>query len=416
MAAGTMSENRLIMVSTHFLPLLVLAAFLMSAAGCNRMERKPDVSNLCGGSAGSGQLDGLTWLAGSPAQANVLCQVKRSAGRILQALDPESRDPLLFQDSQSSFQLLVERFSGRQSRPSRLTWFSAGGERLGQRGDWPQNVYGISAISSETAVVAGFDFGVIQRVDWKAETFALPLENVFSLAQGSDVRPVHVLSAESWLAVIDNGYDLIRYTAKDAMVYPVRQDNGFDEGDAVFVRDPRTNSSCRNAFQTYPLTRSRVLLSCNPQYFGPEVGQAVALFEVNLQSDGTISSRELVRFDGAEIQRIDIFGADISSGFVFLGYKKTSADDYDGKIVSSGWLNLNNGEWISEDRFAGPFIQLGPNKGSVVACRTATPKCGAGQFLHLGGAQPWSPDVTLTVSALNPEVPFLSFAHEIKSR
>ena len=404
------------MVNPRIVLLFLAGVFGACLMGCMREELKPIVSNLCGGSVGSSALDGLSWVAGSPTQPNVLCQVQQSKASIIYALEPESRDPVLFDDPQSSFQLLVERFSGRQSRPSRVTWFSSGGERLGQRGDWPQNVYGISRLSTDNAIVAGFDFGVIQQVGLNLQTFAAPKEKPFSLSAEGPARPVHLLSNDVWLAAIDNGYDLIRFKPEVAMIFQVSSVNGLERRQATPVKDNRTGGTCENAFQAFALTKSSVLLSCNPQYFGPAAGQSVALFEVSLASDGEVLSRELVRLSGTEVQKIEIFGTDNNNEHVFLGYKTTTKEDYNGALLRAGWMNLLSGEWIPEVRFAGPLRQLGQGRGSVVACQFTSSKCQAGRFLHLIGNSPWSPEISSSLALLSPELPFLSFAQDIKHK
>lgn len=385
-------------------------------AACGQSGLKPRVSNVCGGSAGSDVLDGLTWIAGSPVQANVLCQVKQSEGTLVQALDPESRDPLLFFDEENSIQLLVERFSGRQSRQSRVSWFSMSGERIGQRGDWPQNVYGINMLSNESAVVSGFDYGVFQKVSRKAGTFAAPEGAEFALSSEAQVRPVHLLTSKSWIAAIDNGYDLISYRPEEVKIYVVGNAQGAERRDAAPVKDIQTGVSCKNAFQAHALTRSRVLLSCNPQYFGPSEGQTVAVFDVSLSPDGSVSAKELVHFDSAEVQRIDIFGSDRDNTFVFLGYKATSKDNYSGKLMRAGWLGLSGGDWIPEDRFSGPLAHLAEGRGSVVACQADSGQCQSGQFLHLSGSSLRQKDISLRAVSMSAEIPFLSFAQEIKKQ
>ncbi len=404
------------MLSMRVLGLSSVAGFLLGALGCSRAATPDIVSNACGGAGISAKFEGLTWLAGSPTQANILCGIRQQSVRILMSLDPESRDPILFRDTQSAYHLLVERFSGRQARPSRLTWFAESGERLGQRGDWPQNVYGISLSAPDAAIVTGFDSGVVQQVGWKTESFAQPSSAALNLSDDGSVRPIHVLNRDSWLAVIDNGYDLVRFAAKDARIYSFKISDGMEQKSSAVIRDSQTGRACLNAFQSFSLSRSRVLLSCNPQYFGPASGQSVSVFDVSLDDAGVTSTRELVHFDGAEIQKIDIFGTDSSSEHVFLGYKKTTSNDYEGQIASSGWLSLKTGQWIPETRFAGPVQILAGDKGLVVACRTKTDKCSPGEFLHVSGGQPISAEATLEKLPLSPELPFLSFAQDVRNK
>jgi hypothetical protein len=384
---------------------------------CSSSVRAPEEVGFCGGSSGNSKVAGLSWLAGSPSQANVLCSIaSQGNARVAFSLDPESRDPLLFRDNKSAVDLLVERFSGRQSRPSRITWFSFEGEKRGQRGDWPRNVYGVNLLSPAEAVVTGFDEGEIQLVNWQSESFASPGATVASLSQEVVAHPVQTLANNGWFAVIDNGYDLVRYAAKESKVFifdknKQRQPPVSEMG----VTDPATGGTCLNAFQSLSISSSEILLSCNPQYFGPAAGNRVALFRVELKPDGQVQSRELVHFDGAEIQRIDLWGLDSASEQAFVGYKKTGMNDYEGVVANSGWIDLRSGKLKSESRFAGPMHNLSNGNGSVVFCLSESQSCSRGQFIFIEGQESQSENSIVTRLDLRPVLPFLSFAQELKS-
>lgn len=388
---------------------------LALCVGCAASVGDPQPTSLCGGVASVSQVEGLTWLAGSPTQANVLCEVRGQRARIALSLEPESRDPLLFREPIQNRNLLLERFSGKQACPSRLTWFSSLGEKIGQRGDWPQNTYGVNLSKNESAFVTGFDGGVIQRVSWRTENFAEPLQPAASIEipEGGKSNPIHTLNNDTWFAVIDNGYDLVRFQPKESKIF-LFQDSSSPEKTQVFpVADETSGAKCMNAFQSVALSASDVLLSCNPQYFGPAASNRVAVFHVSLRSGGRIEVREIVHFDGAEIQRIDLWGLDSPKENLFVSYKNTAVNNYEGSIARSGWINLKTLVFKNESRFAGPLHLLGNSTGFVVACQKSLDRCSKGQFLFVEGAQPWRDEASLRVLELNPQLPFLSFPQEI---
>lgn len=397
-------------------PLLTLLIFFFT--GCSSAERSGNLGDFCGGATGNARVAGLAWLAGSPTQANGLCSIDSDGKASLSfSLDPESRDPLLFRDNATSVQILVERFAGRQARPSRITWFSGTSEKLGQRGDWPRNVYGINLLSASEAVVTGFDYAEIQIVNWQSNVFASPAALVSPVSQEVVIHPIQTLFSNDWFAAIDNGYDLVQYAAKESRAFVVdkikqRQPPVMD----VVIADKLTGGVCLNAFQSLSVSPSSVLLSCNPQYFGAAAGNRVSLFLVELNSEGQISSRELVHFDGDEIQRIDLWGLDETSGKVFLGYKKTAINDFEGVVVQSGWLDLRTGSWLPEARFAGPLQHLANGNGTVVFCQADATHCSKSQFAFIGGSSPTTDASSVIRLELNPSLPFLSFAHELRSK
>ncbi|NBW82174.1 hypothetical protein EBR21_10525, partial [bacterium] len=296
------------------------------------------------------------------------------------------------------------------------TWFSANGEKSGQRGDWPRNVYGISLLGPSEAVVTGFDDAEIQLVNWQADGFAAPAAPVAALPQEALAHPVQTLAADGWFAVIDNGYDLVRYAAKESRVFVIDKNKQRQPpASEIVVSDPSTGGTCLNAYQSLSISPSEILLSCNPQYFGPASGNRVALFHVELNSEGQIRSRELAHFDGGEIQRIDLWGLDAAAEQVFVGYKKTTAEDYEGVVAKAGWMDLRFGSWKSESRFAGPLHNLANGNGSVVSCVSQSASCSKGQFIFVEGKTPFSGNSALTHLDLSPLLPFLSFAQELKS-
>lgn len=394
----------------------IFAATAHLLGACRRLGEPSIVSHPCGQSVGSASVDGFIWLAGSPTQANGLCEIRQQQPRLLLALDPESRDPQLFNDQKSGRSVLVERFSGRQARPSRVTWFSSQGEKLGQRGDWPQNVYGISLTDAGDALVTGFDFGVLQRIQWQGAEFATPSSSELRIDAGTSVHPIHTLSEQNWFAVVDNGYDLTKYTALEAKVFVFRAGTNPVLTKTVELTDPQSGIKCRNAFQTLAISSSEVLVSCNPQYFGPKSGETVAAFKVTLEETGDVSVREMVHFDGNDIQRIDLWGVDVSQQFAFFGYKKTTIDNYEGTVARAGWMKVDDLTWIPEQRFAGPVHWLASGSGSVVACSADSQECSKGQFIYLSSKQPWSSPAIIQKLELNPELPFLSFAHELRGQ
>jgi len=406
--------SRQLLLAFKFANLLM---FSLISWACSKHSSGGGSARLCGGASGSDRLNGLTWLSGSPTQANVVCHIQNQSADVLLSLDPESRDPILFRDFQLNRHILVERFSGVTARPSRVTWFSEFGQFLGQRGQWPQNVYGLTVISSDEAIVSGFDAGVLLNVHWSNESFAEAKSDPVRLSfDPTQVHPVHTLSNGSWLAAIDNGYDLTKYVATDAkaIVFERSQANSIKVSKVISDSESPSGRTCQNAFQTLPLSRSEVILSCNPQYFGAVLGAHVNLYKVSLQSDGSLQVKELLRRDGADVQRIDLWGVDSERSRAFVAFKKTTATDYEGQLESAGWVNLTTLELSLEKRFSGPIHALAGGTVFVSACRYDAEGCRSGQFVLIDGSAPWQSQSKIETLTLAPELPFLSFAQDLR--
>lgn len=385
-------------------------------SACSQRLSENTADSICGGSLPVPEVEGLTWLAGAPTQANVVCEVREQKAKVLLSLDPDSRDPVLFREAQTALHILVERFSGRQARPSRVTWFSAAGQKLGQRGDWLQNVYAIVPFSNAEAIVTGFDASSLQRVSLKSDQFAAPLGEPQIVRESSDSRPIHSLVRNAKVAVIDNGYDLKRFQATVAKLTVSDFASTQPTGKPLAIEDSRTGRQCFNAFQALAVSPFEVVLSCNPQYFGPNNGQTVAVFKVSLSVDGNVDVRELLAFDGVEIQRIDLWGLDDQGAQLFVGLKTTTAENYEGRVARAGWLNLSTAGWIPESRFLGPLFRRPEKNLSIVACSAASERCSPGQFVSVGGGLPWSDNAPSQVLPITPQLPFLSFAQELRSQ
>ncbi|MEY2986551.1 MAG: hypothetical protein RJB13_72, partial [Pseudomonadota bacterium] len=86
--------------------------FLSLVLSCTPSGIPVNGTQHCGSGRVPAQLNGLFWLLGEPASANVLCTVQNSEFLQVLVLEPDSRDPLLFEDELTGRILLIERFSG----------------------------------------------------------------------------------------------------------------------------------------------------------------------------------------------------------------------------------------------------------------------------------------------------------------
>jgi len=361
----------------------------------------------CGTGRLASEANGLFWILGTPTTANILCQAQSNEFKLVQTLNPESRDPLLLLDSATGQTLLVERFSGRTARPTRATWYSSSGEELTQRGDWPQNVYSVMRISQGQGVVTGFDFADLRKFVWSGQEDSVTGNTETAMQTLGKFNPILTLKNGGWFAAIDGGYDLIKFSAKDAKAIVFKAGGG--DGSAVekTVSDTNNMLTCKNAFQTVALNNSKAILSCNPQYFGPLAGDVVTLFEVELTARGEFNARTLLSRASDEIQRIDLWGINSKADEVFVGLKKTTSDDYQGKVVESGWVSLADARYAIDNRFHGPVRALA--SGSLIyACQSNSEACRAGDFAFVdenrSQTKIQSPEFSL---------PFFSFATSV---
>lgn len=357
----------------------------------------------CGAGNAPSRLNGLFWLLGEPTSAHVLCTVQDSQFKQVYVLEPDSRDPLLFQDELTHNVLVVERFSGSSARPSRATWFSADGVQLTQIGDWPQNTYSALRLSEVEGVATGFDLGQLRRFFMSASAGSLLGKVTENQKSFANFNPIVTLQSGAWLALISSGFDLTTFSANEAQVMRVSEVGIHPDG-MVSVAD--ASARCKNAFQTLQLSNARVILSCNPQYFGPVPGEFVAVFEVELLASGELKIRKIHAENGADVQRIDLFG-ELGANEVFFGMKQTTSDDYAGRVVRSVRVRLDSLQLVDFDDARGP-LALTKAGERVVFCEGTTQLCARGELF-----------VSQTDSApsvsVNPKfsLPFLSFPAKI---
>jgi hypothetical protein len=384
---------------------LLLAVLLFS--GCDaRQKDAQEQSSVCGKGKASSALNGLFWLMGEPTGANVLCSVQGGEYRSVQVLAPESRDPILLKDISTKQTLLVERFSGSAARSSRATLYAPTADVLMQRGNWPQNVYSVLRVSDSQAIVTGFDFADLRRFNWSNNQSEALIVSEAPLFQPSQLNPILTLRRGEWLATVDSGFDLKRFSAKTvrALVFREAAPETLNEKKLV---DSKQNLECQNAFQFLLLSSSSAIVSCNPQYFGAVEGEKVGVFHIELAEQGELVVRALLSRNANEVQKIDLWGLSPSGESVFVGLKRTTVDDYNGTIVQSGWISWRDGAFTSESRFAGPVSAL--SAGSFVcSCQQDSESCGAGDFLLVDEAS-----VTRTLLRRESTLPFLSFAVDI---
>lgn len=385
--------------------ILVAPVLLLFVLSCTPEGELQTTSQHCGSGGASSRMNGLFWLLGEPSSANVLCSVQNSEFKQVYVLEPDSRDPLLFEDQLTGRVLLVERFSGGQARPSRATWYTPEGVQLAQSGDWPQNTYSALRLSEEEGLATGFDFGQLRYFLMATTAEATLGQFTEKEASFSNFNPIVTLQSGAWLALISSGFDLTSFSAKDAQVMRV-SDGGPHSDGLVPVVDSTSFERCKNAFQTLQLSNSHVILSCNPQYFGPEANELVAVFEVELKSDGELSMRKLHSENGAVVQRIDLLGQP-NLKQVSIGMKVTSADDYTGRFVRSAHLSLDDLQLQDFDDARGPTTKtkLGER---VVFCTESSRLCKSNEFLV-------NDDDEAVSLSVNPQfsLPFLSFTTKI---
>ena len=380
---------------------------LLSVISCTPSDELDSVDHHCGSGNAPSQLNGLFWLLGEPTSANVLCSVQNSEFKQVYVLEPDSRDPLLFDDELTGRTLLIERFSGQKARLSRATWFSPEGVQLSQFGDWPQNTYAALRLSDDEGLATGFDFGQVRRFLMSRNSDASLGRLSESEMSFSSFNPIVTLHNGSWLALIASGFDLKTFSANEAQVMRVSDGSLHPDG-LVSIADATQGVQCKNAFQTLQLSNAQVILSCNPQYFGPDAKEVVAVFDVELMSNGELKIRKLHSESGSDVQRIDLLGQ-LNRQEVLLGMKVTTTDDYTGKFVRSAIVSPEDLQLRDRDDARGPTTKtkLG---NRVTYCVETSLLCKQDEFLlsEMDGS---------SASNVNPSfsLPFLSFPSRINA-
>lgn len=383
----------------------LLSLFLM--ASCSSQLDTRESGQLCGSGEPPEGMNGVFWLLGEPGQANVLCHVHEKKFKQVEVLDPDSQDPILFQDDKTGYVLLVERFSGSAARPSRATWFQPDGIQLSQSGDWPQNTYGVLRLSDTEGLVTGFDLAQLDRIHVSPTSDTPFGKSIAAPISFPNFQPIVTLTNGSWLALLDSGFDLKSFEAQTAVAMAVRASD-FEPVVTMPVVDSLTKHVCKNAFQTQMISPSKVILSCNPQYFGPVANELVSVFEVELLSTGELKFRSLFVADAREIQKVDLLGVS-GQNEVLMATMQTTSDDYKGRFVDVGFLSITDTKFVAFNAARGP-VALTRAGGRVFYCQEASELCAQGEFYvadtPLGG-----------VTTVNPNFarPFLSFVTRIPS-
>jgi hypothetical protein len=362
----------------------------------------------CGMGAAPAELNGLFWLLGTPTSEHFVCTSQGGQYRIVSTLAPDSRDPLLFNDQSTGQKILVERFSGRLARPSRATFYDAQGNWIAQQGDWPQNVANIHRLSETQGLLVGFDFAELREFQWSSEQ--LRLNGVLSGApiMSGKSNPSLILRRGQWTGLLDGGFDLVQFKSRTAVVNLYVGNNALESPSEFAIVDQDTGVACLNAFQTLKLTASQALVSCNPQYFGPVSGESVAVFFIEIDSSGKVSSRLLLKRNADDIQRIDLLGKNGTQDKVFVALKKTTLDDYEGRVVDAMWLDIETGGVLSDMRAIGSVSPSDVAESLVIVCQFDSSMCRAGEIAIRD-----ADGMELRAYAPQFAVPFLSFAHDV---
>lgn len=393
---------------SSFFAIICFIALSVCFVGCNQQDQLSHKSSqICGTGQPFSELDGLFWLLGSPTTGNVLCTSSAGEFKVVQVLDPVSRDPILMQDQQSGQILLVERFSGPAARPSRASFFAPNGTLLFERGDWPQNTYSVLRTSAINGIITGFDFAELRDFSWSSSEISMfgSLGDFFKTLQKTN--PVFTLKNGDWMALVDGGYDLQTFKALDSRAYLFDSKSPAARPSQIVLNDFLSGKTCKNLFQFMVLTNSSAVISCNPQYFGAVENEILNVFHLELTTEGELKVRNILSKQSSEVQRIDLWGQDSIRSRVFVGLKSTSVDDFQGKLMAAGWLNLSSGQWTPESRFAGPTYAL-PGGQLLSSCHHETSSCRIGDFAL---SRPDSADIKI----IRPEfsLPFLSFPSSV---
>ncbi|NBO37249.1 hypothetical protein EBU99_01565 [bacterium] len=377
----------------------------LDAQPCGRAQ-SPDLN----------ELNGLLWTAGTPTTANVVCGVRNGQWMVVQTLDPDSRDPILWHDESSNLNLLVERFSGRQARATRVTGWNSEFQMIGQRGDWPKNIYSALRMTHESLAITGFDEGVVEGVSLGRENFASrtgPIaQSINNTLQDARAHPVLALRSGTWIAALESGYDLVNFKPTQVKAYV---SSTVDEGKQTVqeIRDTSSQTTCVNAYQSILLSASNAIVSCNPQYYGPQKGQRLSVFAVELTPQGEIVSRELLSRDGGEVQRIDLWGYSKAQLRVAIALRRTTATDYQGEVFQSGWLNLARNVFEIDSRVRGPVYSL-PGKDKItLSCQAKSEFCKEGQFSILKESELLSTTGFIKQIDAGEQLPFQAFPQDI---
>lgn len=342
----------------------------------------------CGGDAGSARRGGplagkVLFLVGNVKDSTSLCSLDTQTLALQQehVLPVDSNDVKIFSDLKTHDAYLVERWS-LAKKNSRLTRFAgATGALAGESAQFAVNVHSLFRLAGNLLFVLGFDKGEVSvsKTDLSDDkgSFVLPVQTPKGIDLAMANQDAHfdlTLYGKDALYVLSQGIDLNTYKGAPAKFHRMRSNQlsaglsaGLSEVEATFtVQTADAQATCVNAASALQISKSKVLLGCNPQYYGPVAGSKVNLFLVDVVAGGEPVVTLLKEFDSSVVQTIGALVATPDGSKVLVEEGVTSSN-FRRTATARYWLELSSGTKIPS-RFGGDAAYVAASDSFVFSC------------------------------------------------
>jgi hypothetical protein len=421
------TKSLLFLFDFKWMNLLSQIGILGWLLACDPSKSSTELVTLCGekGTQFPGEAFNHTlfFLTGNPKDGGALCgyESQKDTWYTYQIYSPGSFDPLLFSNPRDQTLFLVERFSFERE-PSRITRFSSaepnGGEGVPKSG-FPKNIYDLALLSKGLLWTLGYDESETAVVSDRFDALS-PWNQSPSPLKGSrrdlewpkEIRPIFALSNSTSVFYVSQGFEGGNPTQAKLLRASRQSPNQIEE--VISLKDGfKASVSCHNAFQWQHKSASQVMVSCNPQYLGPQPGQQVSLFWIDVSQD-PISIKSLVEADGQDLQLIQITGWNGDSTQALVEERNTTPTDYKGTIKNRYWISPLNGDKSPENAAGGNLGLVQNGKKLIFTCVGAPgqPCLEKKWGIRDANASPGSPVTLIDTKILGD---FLQFASPIQT-
>ena len=349
---------------------LTFSVFALS--GCGKSGGNSDL-NACGGTTANTRAGAFSekifFVASNQQDSTIVCSFDLKIKGLREEFIPpaDSNDVTLFLDEGSAHLFVNERWSGKQSRPSRITSLDSAGGVQTEIAKLPGNLHDLLKLRDGTFVAAGFDKGEFAHVTLQGNFIRATktLAGLRGTIDDADSRLDTFLNAANRTFVVSQGFELSTFKPTLAKIHRLSSDlSGIEKTFPVQSSDGL--KTCENAYAVQPVSAGRAVLSCNPQYFGPTAA-TLQLVLVDVAQDPP-AFEFLKTYSAQDVQLVEVHGATRDGLNVLVEERTNSQSDYAGTVKKRYWLNLSSKAETVEKNVGGSFVYNSATQSYVFNC------------------------------------------------
>ena len=238
---------------------LTFSVFALS--GCGKSGGNSDL-NACGGTTANTRAGAFSekifFVASNQQDSTIVCSFDLKIKGLREEFIPpaDSNDVTLFLDEGSAHLFVNERWSGKQSRPSRITSLDSAGGVQTEIAKLPGNLHDLLKLRDGTFVAAGFDKGEFAHVTLQGNFIRATktLAGLRGTIDDADSRLDTFLNAANRTFVVSQGFELSTFKPTLAKIHRLSSDlSGIEKTFPVQSSDGL--KTCENAYAVQPVAR-----------------------------------------------------------------------------------------------------------------------------------------------------------------